>query len=201
MIGRTWVFLCLLVTTACAPLVVATPPPTIVIETRAPEQGSAQAAAQVKTVAEKYLAAWGSDDYEVMYTLLTGVSRDAISQEEFTRQYQSITTEAALSQVKYELLSVLADAQKGQVRYRVTLTSRLVGDITRETVMNLRQEKGEWRIEWDDTLVMPELKGGNYLVMDRGNYIPSRANIYDRQGKALVAQADATTVGLRPAAA
>ena len=84
------------------------------------------------------------------------------------------------------------------MRYRVTLKSLLVGDISRETVMNLRREKGDWRIQWDDTLVLPELKGGNYLVMDRGGYVPSRANIYDRLGRALVAQADATAVGLYP---
>ncbi len=42
------------------------------------------------------------------------------------------------------------------------------------------------------------LKGGNHLLMDRNGYIPSRANIYDRLGKALVAQSDATAIGLYP---
>jgi len=64
--------------------------------------------------------------------------------------------------------------------------------------MNLRLEKDEWRVQWDDTLVLPELKGGNFLSMDRRGYTPARANIYDRSGKALVAQADATALGLYP---
>lgn len=195
---RRWALVLLVVTTACGPLLVATPPPTIVIGTVTPEKPGPQAGAEVKTVAQTYLDAWIQENYAAMYPLLTSVSRDAMSQEEFTEHYQGISTEAALSQVSYELLSVLAEAEKGQVRYQVTLTSRLVGAITRETVMNLRREKGEWRIEWDDTLVLPELQGGNYLRMDRGNYIPSRANIYDRRGTALVAQADATTVGVLP---
>ena len=70
--------------------------------------------------------------------------------------------------------------------------------ITRDTVMNLRLEKGKWRVAWDDTLILPELEGGNYLVMNRSGYIPARANIYDREGLALVAQADATAIGLLP---
>jgi penicillin-binding protein 2 len=78
-----------------------------------------------------------------------------------------VATEAALSGIEYEILSVLAGPEQSQVRYKVTLKSLLVGDISRETVMNLRREKGDWRIQWDDTLVLPELKGGNYLVMDR----------------------------------
>ena len=62
--------------------------------------------------------------------------------------------------------------------------------------MNLSLESGQWRVQWDDTLVMPELAGGNYLGMER--FIPARANIYDRNGEALVAQTDATAIGLVP---
>lgn len=160
-------------------------------------QGPAETQA-VEAAARRYLDAWKNDDYATMYPLLTELSRSAFSQDEFNRHYQSVAVEAALKDIDYEVLSVLADVNKAQVRYRVTLHSLLVGSVTRETVMNLRPEQGEWRIEWDDTLVLPELQGGNYLVMDRGGYVPSRANIYDRNGAALVAQADATAVGLYP---
>jgi penicillin-binding protein 2 len=158
----------------------------------------------VTKVARAYLDAWKAEQYSAMYPLLTAVSRSALSQDEFVEHYHGVAIEAALGGVDYEILSVLVNAETAQVRYRVTLKSTLVGDITRETVMNLRREKLEgsaqdgWRVQWDDTLVLPELAGGNYLVMDRGDYVPSRANIYDRQGKALVAQTDATAIGLYP---
>lgn len=154
--------------------------------------------AEVEAIAQAYLDAWKVEDYAAMYPLLTSVSKDAFSQDEFNRHYESVAVEATLTGVDYEILSVLIDRGKAQVRYRVTLKSLLVGDISRETVMNLRNEKGQWRIEWDDTLILPELQGGNYLVMDRSGYVPSRANIYDRNGYALVAQADATAVGFLP---
>lgn len=153
---------------------------------------------RVKTRAQAYLEAWKAEQYETMYGLLTTLSQDALSEEEFRRHYESIAEEAALGGLSYEILSVLVDRSQAQVRYRVTLQSRLVGEVTRETVMNLRREKEEWRIEWDDTLVLPELKGGNFLLMDRSGYIPARANIYDRDGRPLVAQAEAVAVGFLP---
>jgi cell division protein FtsI/penicillin-binding protein 2 len=158
----------------------------------------------VKSISQTYLDAWKVEDYSRMYSLLTSISQDALNEEEFVEHYQSIAIEAALTEIDYEILSVLVNPDTAQVRYRITLRSILVGDITRDTVMNLRteysQDQGvdQWRIEWDDTLVLPELRGGNFLVMNRDGYVPSRANIYDRQGLALVAQADSTAIGLYP---
>jgi cell division protein FtsI/penicillin-binding protein 2 len=152
----------------------------------------------VSAVAQKYLDAWKREDYGTMYPLLTTLSQDAIQEQEFNKHYQGIAVEAALSSVDYEILSVMVNPDTAQVRYRVKLDSVLVGLITRDTVMNLRLENGKWRIAWDDTLVLPELEGGNYLVMNRSGYIPARANIYDQHGLALVAQADATAIGLLP---
>jgi penicillin-binding protein 2 len=152
----------------------------------------------VTETAINFLEAWENFDYPAMYALLTSVSRDALSLEEFERHFQGIASEAALENVSYEILSSLVKPDSAQVSYKIKFSSVLVGDITRETVMNLSLEKGDWRVQWDDTLVIPELKGGNYLSMDRDGYIPSRANIYDRTGRAMVGQADTTALGLYP---
>lgn len=153
-------------------------------------------------VVREYLDAWVSGDYPAMYALLTSLGQSALSQEEFVRHYQSVSAEAVLKPgaegIGYEIKSVLVKPDTAQANYRVTLTSLLVGEITRDTTMNLSLERGAWRVQWDDTLILPELRGGNYLLMDRNGYVPSRANIYDRQGKALVAQTDATAIGLYP---
>jgi penicillin-binding protein 2 len=149
-------------------------------------------------VVRAYLDAWKSGDYPAMYALLTSVSQAALSQDEFVRHYQSVATEATLTNIEYEIKSVLVNPDTAQANYSVTLTSLLVGEIQRDTTMNLALEKGAWRVQWDDTLILPELKAGNYLLMDRNGYVPSRANIYDKNGKALVAQSDATAIGLYP---
>jgi penicillin-binding protein 2 len=149
------------------------------------------------TTAKDYLQAWQDEDYTRMYALLTSVSKDAISEEEFTKKYTRVAAEAALVKpgLDYEILSALKNPYNAQVSYRVSLHSILIGDIhPREIVMNLSLENGQWRVQWDDGLILPDLSGGNYLVMEYR--IPSRANIYDRRGRALVAQSDAVALGV-----
>jgi penicillin-binding protein 2 len=132
-----------------------------------------------------------------MYGMLTSISRDALTEEDFESHFRGIATEMALSGIDYEISSALVmNPSNAQVGYRVIFQSTLIGDLSRDTMMNLSLEDGQWHVKWDDSLVMPELAGGNFLGMER--YIPARANIYDRDGHALVAQADATAIGLIP---
>ena len=179
-------------TSTSAPTATETPAPTL----PPPDQKTTPIPDPDQAV-QAYLDAWKADDYASMYAMLTKVSQDAISEEEFTQWYTNIGTQAAVSGVDYELLSSFVQSTRSaQASYRVTLQSVLVGDITRDTVMNLSLEDGEWRVQWADNLVLPELSGGNYFWMDR--QIPARANIYDRAGNALVAYADAVSVGIIP---
>ncbi len=152
----------------------------------------------VKYVARNYLDTWIREDYPAMYAMLTAISHDALTAEEFETVYRSVAAEAALSGWEYEILSALTNPRSAQVAYRVTLHSALVGDIERETTMNLSLEQAEWKVQWDEALILPELRGGNYLKMEYR--VPARANIYDRAGRALVAQTDAVAIGLNTSA-
>jgi penicillin-binding protein 2 len=146
-------------------------------------------------VARTYLDAWKAEDYPTMYALLTRISRDAIPQDDFTRRYRDVFAEAALSNVDYDILaSFVKSPSSAEVSYRVILHSILVGDIQRDTVMSLSLEEGQWRVQWNSTLILPELTGENGLRMEY--FPPSRGNIYDRNGSALVAQSDAWALGL-----
>jgi hypothetical protein len=99
-------------------------------------------------VVRAYLDAWKAEDYPKMYSFLTSLSRDAISEEEFVSHYQSVAAEAALTidGITTEIKSVMVNPDTAQANYRVTLNSLLVGEITRDTTMNLSLEKGEWRV-------------------------------------------------------
>jgi penicillin-binding protein 2 len=145
--------------------------------------------------ARAYLDAWKAGDIPAMYGMLTSVSRDAIDLDAFSARYQHVTVEAALKGIEYEIRSALtANPYSAKVGYMVTLQSALVGDIQADTAMNLSLEGGGWRVQWDDSLILPQLAGGNRLSMEY--QIPTRANIYDRNNKALVAQSDAVAVRL-----
>lgn len=192
------IFLLLLLAVGCgrSPSPATTPGP-MPSHTPAQPGVSTTRVPDARATAHAFLEAWKAEDYALMYGLLTSLSQDAMPADKFEKHFRSIATEMALSGVDYEIVSSLVQSpSNAQVGYRVIFHSTLVGDLQRETVMNLSLERGQWRVKWDDTLVMPELAGGNYLGMER--YIPARANIYDRNGHALVAQADATAIGLIP---
>lgn len=159
-------------------------------------RGSTNPAAAQSAVSD-FLTAWQSDDYGRMYTLLTQVSRDALSLEDFESKYRDAAVNLSLQKLDYELLSALAGDQSAQVSYRAIYHTALLGEIKRDMVMNLTLEKGEWRVQWEDGLILPELKGGNRLSMEYR--VPARGDIYDRSGKAIAAQADAVALGVEPA--
>jgi penicillin-binding protein 2 len=71
----------------------------------------------------------------------------------------------------------------------MTYHTALVGDIQRDMVARFTLENDAWKLNWEDGLILPELAGGNVLKMEYS--IPSRGNIYDRNGDVLAAQSDA----------
>ncbi len=147
-----------------------------------------------QTVAEAYLHAWQQNDYATMYRLLTAVSKDAITEDDFTAYYEDIAENAALQQVDYILRSSLVKPHSAQVAYTVTLHSAVVGAISRDTVMNLSLENGVWRVQWDEALILPELHGGKHLAMDL--QVPARGEIFDRNSLVIATQTQAMAIGL-----
>ncbi|MBI4771367.1 MAG: hypothetical protein HY784_13405, partial [Chloroflexi bacterium] len=144
-----------------------------------------------------YLEAWQKGDYAAMYSYLTPLSQDAISLEDFARRYEDVRITATLERVETELLAAAAlQPESAEATYRVTFHTRLVGSFSREITGGLKLIQGTWRIAWADGLILPELAGGNTLLMDIK--VPARANIYDRNGNALAAQGDAVVLGIVP---
>ena len=146
--------------------------------------------------AAAYLQSWEDEDFEGMYKLLSPLSQDAVSLEQFTEIYVSLDRDGGIARVETSLLSSRQQDREAQVFFQVTLHTTLVGKIEREITMPLSFEKGHWGINWDHGLIIPELAGGNTLYMDYT--IPARANIYDRHGLAFAAHADAVSLGLIP---
>ncbi len=157
----------------------------VVDTTRAPD---AEAAAKA------FLEDWKTENYTGMYAMLTKVSQDAITQDDFTARYKKTAEALTLKELEYGVTSAMTKPASAQVAYQVTFHTNLVGDITRQMTMNLDRDAtaNAWRVQWEDGLIMPELKGGNKLVMSVT--VPSRGNIYDRTGEAIASQADAVAI-------
>ncbi|NPA31737.1 MAG: hypothetical protein GXO37_07055 [Chloroflexi bacterium] len=172
-------------------------PPTA---TRAPTPAATATATPAppppEAVTEAFLRAWPKEDYSAMYAMLTQVSRDALTPDEFAAYLRHVLVETTTQQVDFELLSALVQDAQAQVRYRLTYHTVIFGDLTRETAMSLRLEDGTWRVQWDPAMLLPELTGGRRLRLEV--FQPQRGDILDRDGTVLATVTEGYAIGLVP---
>ncbi len=147
-------------------------------------------------IALAFYRAWELNDFLGMYSLLTPGSQALVDSVSFVSRYEESMNTATVTQVSTQALGTLQDGNTAQMQVRVTWQTAAVGAIVREYTVPLAFENGRWGIVWDEGLILPELTGGNTLVMQQR--IPARANIYDVNGKALAYQGNILTLGVIP---
>ncbi|MBT3338280.1 MAG: hypothetical protein HN855_03885 [Anaerolineae bacterium] len=171
----------------------ATPEPTATL--RAPDVVRTPAP-DARAAMTLFLEAYKVESYATMYSMLSPLSQEAITQEDFTQRYKDALNAMSLTELETEVLSVLTNPNSAQVAFRLTYKTVLAGDLIRDITGRLTLDGGQWRVQWDEGMILPELVGGNKLAMDY--QIPSRGDIYDRDGAAIAAQADAVALGIVP---
>ena len=124
------------------------------------------AAPNAEIAARVFLNAWKGENYPAMYQMLTPTSQDALTLDSFTQRYKNAMNSMMLKTLNFEILSKLTNPSNAQVAFRVTFHTTMLGDFTRDITMNLSLVKDDWRVQWDDGLIMPELHGGNALTLD-----------------------------------
>ncbi|GAP12300.1 cell division protein FtsI/penicillin-binding protein 2 [Longilinea arvoryzae] len=153
-------------------------------------------APEVGPTAEAFMKAWQSFDYPTMYASLSRLSQDAITGDDFAKRYTDAAETLSLKSLDYTLSSTLVRPDSAQASFKLTYHTALVGDLQADVVMNLSLEENAWKINWEDALIHPLLKGGNKLQMRVE--VPSRGTIYDRNDNALAVQSDAYAIGIVP---
>ena len=144
-----------------------------------------------------YLEAYKTEDYATMYGSISQASREGISAEDFAARHSDALNMMGAWGIDYEILSTLVNSPyAAQVAFRLTYQTALLGDLSRDMVANLSNEDGQWKVQWHESLILPELAGGNRLAMDY--QIPARGNIYDRNGNVIVSQSSAYALGIIP---
>ncbi|GAB4469109.1 MAG: penicillin-binding protein 2 [Anaerolineae bacterium] len=163
-----------------------------------PEPEATRDLGQPDGVALAFLDAWKAGDYAGMYSLLSPNSQAEYTLEEFTDIYESAA--GTMQLVGLETLpSAVAEttATTAQFQFRAIYTTRVLGDVEQDLTMLLVSSGGRWGIAWSPALIFPQLAGGNTLQL--AVEVPSRANIYDRDGMWLVsANASAVTLTVVP---
>jgi hypothetical protein len=143
----------------------------------------------------KYLEALQQDDFETMYGMLVQESRDAITLEDYSKRWNDSLNHMSAQEIEFTINSAQIGPFDAEVAYSITYKTALVGDLQRNIPIRMKRENNEWKIIWDDAQILPELAGGNNLVM---NYsVPARGDIYDKDGLPIVSQADALAFGIQ----
>lgn len=143
---------------------------------------------------ESFLEALKQDDYASMYALLSKVSQEAITQEDFTTRYREALNTMSAASLDYEVFTATTNPYAAQVPFRITYHSALAGDISSDLSARLNLEDGQWRIQWDESLILSQLAGGNRLALDCKS--PNRGEILDREGLPLVSTTEAVALGV-----
>jgi len=196
--GYLLLTLIILLFSACSPgssVLTETAPPPEATQTLRPVSPTIIRPPSVEEAVRAFLAAWQEEDYPAMYAMLTQVSQDAMPEDRFTQRYREVAISMTLDTLDYKVLSTLTNPTTAQASYQVIWHTGMLDDLSpKEMTMNLSLEKGSWRVQWDDGLIMPELKGGNTLALDLK--APTRGNIYDRNGQAVAIASDIYALGI-----
>jgi penicillin-binding protein 2 len=145
-------------------------------------------------VMKTFLEALKQDDFAAMYALLDKTSQAAITQDDFVIRYRESLNFMSASSLDFELFAATTNPYAAQMPFQITYHSTLAGDIVRDMSARLNLEDGQWRIQWDPSLILPELAGGNRLALDC--QVPVRGDIYDRKGLPLVTTTEAVALGV-----
>ncbi len=162
----------------------------------APPEVQTTQAPDVEDAAVEFLEYWKLNDYQAMYSMLSPSSQESITEEDFLQIYHSVAVELAMESLEYAILSSFIDPSQAQVAVSINYNSLLIENLNRDIILLLSLNDGIWKIDWSKGLIFPELEGDNMLKLTR--LVPSRGNIYDRNGSVIVAYAEALSVGLTP---
>ena len=156
------------------------------IETPAP---ATNAPAQQTTSAEPadalkaFVDAWSIEDYDAMYLMLAGRSRELFPRQVFINRYTEAHSIMRFAGATHTLNAAEFQGTTAVLDYDIAIESPLFGRITDERRIMRLVDEGGWKIAWSPMDIFDGLSSRTRLQP-----LPSyqkRANIYDREGRPL----------------
>ncbi|MGC9332809.1 MAG: NTF2-like N-terminal transpeptidase domain-containing protein, partial [Anaerolineae bacterium] len=147
-------------------------------------------------VAFAFLQAWEREDYAAMYSLLTPAAREQYSEEDFAATYEQVVYDATILRLSPAIQAAYQPGPRAEVTFGVDFRTALVGDFHVDNRMALTYEAGVWGVEWSPALILPQLSQDTFVRLT--TQLPSRGNIYDRNGLGLAVQGESVEVGVIP---
>ncbi|MCY3781322.1 MAG: penicillin-binding transpeptidase domain-containing protein [Chloroflexi bacterium] len=140
-----------------------------------------------------FVTAWNSQDFEAMYALLAGRSRELYPQSSFIDKYTMAHSEIRFGGVQHTPLSVEFQGRTAILNYDLTIESPTFGSIFDGNRVMRMVDEGGWKIAWSP---MDIIKGmSSRARLNERTEFPDRANIYATDGRPM-AQQDAPVYSL-----
>ena len=164
----------------------ASPVQEVIIPTLIPSPTAEIDFDSAERAARTFLDAWQRQDFQSMYALLSFASQEAVSPEDFRIAYQNAQNIATIVSLSFQARSILRTGRVVQFYYDMTFYTNILGefeDSGRTLNVILDTQYDDWRIAWSVADIFTEMGTGARLDFD--SRVPSRANIYDRNGLVL----------------
>jgi penicillin-binding protein 2 len=146
--------------------------------------------------AYRFLEAWEQGEYLTMYDQLSNEAQEEYSEAEFLAIYQETMADASISEVHPRILAAYQPGTEAEVAFAATVHTTLVGDFEVQNQMLLSYEEGMWGVAWSPALIFPQLSDETFVQLVPR--VPSRGNIYDRNGLGLAVQGESAEIGVIP---
>jgi penicillin-binding protein 2 len=133
-----------------------------------------------------FLSAWQNQDFPLMYSLISYRSQEAITLDDFERVYRDAQNTMTIAGLTFqEQTFARMAARTAQLVYDVTFQTNILGEFSdpNRTLTVIQDADDQWRVAWSTSDIIPELGIGARLEFEAR--VPSRANIYDRNGNVL----------------
>ena len=147
---------------------------------------------------KEYFAYLSEGKYDQMYALLDSESRSTYSEEDFISRNQNIYEGIGASDIRVDVPENEDSRREDTevVTYSTSMDTS-AGEIDFDNQMTLKKNgEGEYRIDWDSTLIFPSLLEEYRVSVDTVQ--AQRGTIYDRLGNPLATQGTVSQVGLVP---
>ena len=118
---------------------------------------------------EFFLSLMAAGDYQGAYALLASSCRNdtdtprtnRVTMQEFSDRYTNIFDALEITGVTYKNLAVTSGTILCKATFDGVYTSTLVGEMENSFSLLATREDGEWCIEWDPSLIFPEMEWGD----------------------------------------
>lgn len=150
-----------------------------------------------QAAAQRYHQLWAKRDYQGMYDMLDTVTQRSVTLEDFEQAHQKIYDPIGIESITSEMVGEMRKSEtRAYEKFKLTYTAGDYGEVSYDMELPLVKQNGEWKVQWDYSLVLPGMEADDELrtVTTQGK----RGEIFTSDGELLAQNGYASTVYVLP---